>query len=86
MSGVISGRLVKPLVPDNHVKFVDLHLQTVLEKFHLKASEAAFRRFLHSSFQPEVDNNDMSGANVVRVGVDVPVKLGDSSSNDSRDI
>ena len=53
----------------------------------MKASEAEFSTvFFHGSFRPEVVGDVISGANVGQVGVDVPVKFGDSSSNSSRDI
>ena len=52
----------------------------------MKASEAEFSTvFFHGSFRPEVVGDVISGANVGQVGVDVPVKLGESSSNGSRD-
>ena len=45
-----------------------------------------FRRLFHCSFRPEVVGDVISGADVGQVGMNVPVKFGDSSSNGSRDI
>ena len=60
---------------------------TVLDKFQLKPSEAAFSTvFFRCSFRLQVVSNVMSAANVGRADVDVPVKFDDSSSNCSRDI
>ena len=55
-------------------------------EFDPKPSEAAFSRVFRCSFRPEVVSDVISGANVGQVGMDVPVKLGDSSSTGSRDI
>ena len=56
-------------------------------EFDPKPSEAAISTaFFRCNFRAEVVSDAMPGANVMEVGVDVPVKFGDSSSNSSRDI
>ena len=53
----------------------------------MKLSEAAFSTVLFRGiFRPEVVSDVMSGGNVGQVGMDVPVKFGDSISNPSPDI
>ena len=42
--------------------------------------------FFRGNFRPEVANDVISSANVGQVGLDLPIKLGDSNSNGSRDI
>ena len=59
---------------------------TYLEKFHLKPYEAAFSTIFFRLSPPEVVRDVVSGANVGQAGEDVPVKFGDSRSNNSRDI
>ena len=52
-----------------------------------KPSEAVFSTVFRYNFQPEVDNDVVSGMAIDYVGIDVRVKFGDSRSNDgSRDI
>ena len=56
-------------------------------KLHPKPSEAVFSTvFFRFDFRPEVDNAVLSAVAVDIVGVDVPVKLGDSRSNGFGDI
>ena len=45
-----------------------------------------FRQVFRYNFRPAADNDVISGAAVDNVGMDVPVKVGDSRSNDFRDI
>ena len=45
-----------------------------------------FWQFSRCSFRPEVVSDVTSGTNVGQIGMDVPVKFGDSSSNSSGDI
>ena len=52
----------------------------------MKPSEAAFSTVFRCGFRPEVVGDVIFGANVGQVGMDVPVKFGDSISNGSRDI
>ena len=60
---------------------------TVLEKFDPKPSESIYSTAFPRSFRPEVVDNDViSGKAVDNIGVDVPIKFGDSSSNGFRDI
>ena len=61
--------------------------RTVLDKFYPKPSEGGiFRLFFPYDFQPEVDNDVISGMAVDNHGMDVPIKCGDSRSNDLRDM
>ena len=71
---------MRPIVPEKRVKFGDPHFETVIEKFHPKPSEAAFSR---DNFRLEVVSCVISG---VALSMDVPVNLGDSRSNCSRDV
>ena len=59
---------------------------TVLEKFHPEPSEAAFSTVFPYNFQPEVDNDVISGKAVDNVGMDVPIKFGDSRLNGFQNI
>ena len=59
--------------------------QTVLEKFHPKPSQPAFRRFFQDNFRPEVVSDVLSGGDVGQIGMDIAVKFGDSRPNRSRD-
>ena len=86
MSDVISGRFVGSVVPNNHVKFGDPRLNRSREMPPEAVGGGIFDGFFRCSFRPEVVNDIISVANVVQVGMDVPVKLGDSGSNGSRDI
>ena len=58
--------------------------------FYFKSSQHClrrhFRRFFRSNFRLEVVRDVISSANVGQVGMDVPVKFGDSRSNTSLDI
>ena len=61
----------------------------VLEKFPQEPSEAVKSTYFWIfpySFRPEVGNDVISGIVVESVGLDVPVKFGDSVSNGFRDI
>ena len=51
-----------------------------------KPSEAAFSTVFPHNFRLEVDNDVISGVAVDSVGMDVPIKFGDSRSNGFRDI
>ena len=62
-------------------------VQTVLEKFHQKPSEAIFSTVcFYYNFRPEVDHDVISYVAVDNVSMDVRVKCGDSSLNGFRDI
>ena len=45
-----------------------------------------FRHFFRYNFRPEVDNDVISAVAIDYVGVDIPIKFGDSRSKRSRDI
>ena len=64
------------------MKFGDHHLNLSGE-IPCKPSEASLTTVFRSNFRPEVASNAISCANVGQVGVDEPVKFGDSSSNGS---
>ena len=59
---------------------------TFLEKFPPKPSEAVCSTVFPYNFRPDVDNGIISGVAVDNVGIDVPIKFGDSMSNSFRDI
>ena len=83
---VISSRFVRAIALDRHVKARDRCL-TVLEKFHQKPLRAVFAdSVFRYNFRPEVDNEDISGIVIERVGIDVHVKFGDSRSDSSPNI
>ena len=84
-SDVASGRCVGPVIPDNRVKFGDLRTNLSRE-IPPEAVRGGIFYVFGCSFRPEVVHDIISGANVGRVGMDVPVKFGDSRSNRSRDI
>ena len=76
-SGVRSGTLVRPTVPDKPVKFRDPRLN--------RSSEAAMSTVFHDNFWLEVVSDVMSGVDVEQVDVDVYIKFGDSRLNGSWD-
>ena len=52
----------------------------MLEKLHTKPSEAAFSTACPYYFRPEADNDVISGIAIDNVGIDAPLKCGDSST------
>ena len=83
---VVSGRFLALVGPDNTVKFGDPRLnlsrQITPEAVFGSISYGVFR----GNFRPEVFNDVISGANVEQIGMDMPVKIGESISNGCRDI
>ena len=73
-----------PVIPDNHVKFGDPRANHSREIPPEAVRGDIFDHFFRCSFRQEVVSDVVSGANAGQVSVDVPVKLGDSSSNGSR--
>ena len=59
---------------------------TVLVNFRPKPSEAALSTVFPYNFRPEGDNDVISGMTVDNVGMDDPIKFGDSRSNDFQDV
>ena len=53
-SDIISGRLVGPIVHDKHVNFLSI-AKTVIEKFHMKPSGAAFSTVFRTSITSDSD-------------------------------
>ena len=66
------------LVLDKHVKFHDISLSRSREITQIDCFPYNLRQ--------EVDNGVISGMATDNVGVDVPIKFGDSRSNGFRDI
>ena len=75
-----------PPVLDTHVKLHDPGLISSREIPPEAVGGGMFDCFFPYNFRPEVDNDVISGIAVDNVGMDVPIKFGDSSSNGFRDI
>ena len=73
-SDVISSMFVGPTVLKKRVKF------------HSKPSEVVLSTVFPYNFRPEVDTDVISGTAIDNVGMDVPIKFGNSRSNGFRDI
>ena len=76
---------VGPFVVDKRVNFHDPRLNSSGE-IPPKPSEAVFSTVSPYNFRLEVDNDVISGTGIDNVGMDVPVKFGDSRSNGFRNI
>ena len=68
-------------VLNKYIKFRDLSLNRSREIPLEAASCGIFDSFFRYNFRPEVDHDVISGVAVDTVGMDVPVKFGDSRSN-----
>ena len=75
-----------PVVLDKFVKFCGPSLNRSPRNSTRSRRRRYFRQFFRYNFRPEVDDNVLSGVAVDNVGMDVPVKCGDSRSNGFCDI
>ena len=73
------------IVLDKCVDFRDICLNLSRE-IPPEAIRGGILDFFRCNFRPEVDNYVISGTAVDNAGLDVPVELGNSRSNGSRDI
>ena len=85
-SDVISGRFVGQTVLEKCVKFGYPRFNRSREFPPTTVGSGIIDSFFRYNFQPEVDNGVTSGVAIYYVGMDVPVKFGDSRSKGSRDI
>ena len=86
-SDVISGKFDGPIVPDKCVKFRDPRLNRSGEIQPKAVGSSIFGRFLISdNCRPKIAGDVISAVVVEYIGMDVPVKFGDSKSNGSWDI
>ena len=76
---------MESVIPDNRAKFSDLRIN-LFREIPPETVRSGIFSFFRCSFRPEVVRDVISGPNVGWVGMDVPVKFGDSRSNRSRDI
>ena len=85
-SDVICGAFVGPNVLNKCVKFHVACLNRSRETPREAVGGGIIDGFFRENFRPEEDNDVISGTAVDNVGVDNPVKFGDSGSNSFRDI
>ena len=87
VSDVMSSSCSRTIVFDKCVKFHDpcsngsreIPLETVVRRWY-------FRQLFRYKFRPEIDNDVISGAPALCIGIDHHIKFGDSRSNGSRGI
>ena len=84
-SDVISDTFVGLIVLDKPVKYPDPRLNRYREILPKAVGGGIFRRFFRDNSRSEVDSDVISSADVGHIGVDEPVKFGDSASNYYRD-
>ena len=76
---------VRPMYPDQPEKNPDPRLSRCREIPPEAVGGGIFDGFFLDNFRPEVDSQVISGLIVDPTGMKVPVKLGDSRLNRSRD-
>ena len=81
VSEVISGAIVRPIIPDKLAILRDSSLKPFSINYTRSHRRRHFRRFVCDNFRPEAGSDIVSGVAVELIDMDFRVKSGDSRSN-----